>query len=75
MLFRETEVQLGFIKINSMEMGSRMGMGGTRQTGKRNAAKKNQAFGQQYADGVLQVIPINTLDDRDITDSTRINRS
>lgn len=69
-MFDASIVNLDVVKINQLEQGSHLRFGCNIQVGINNNSKKNEVFGQQYADQVLVFIPVAILDDRDGEDST-----
>jgi hypothetical protein len=73
MFFLPTKVNLGFIKINEVGLGSNFTIGRTKSIGRNNSTKKNQGFGQQVGDMTSISVPIQIVKDADIIDSIIIN--
>ncbi|WML44930.1 hypothetical protein [Neobacillus sp. PS3-40] len=73
MFFLPTKVNLGFIKINEVGLGSTFTIGRTQSIGRNNSNKKNQGFGQQVGDMTSVSVPIHIVKDADIIDSTTIH--
>lgn len=61
-------VNIHFIKLNTFDHGSSLSTGGSLIVGKHIFAKKNQGFGQQFADGSVHVLPISSTWDADLID-------
>ncbi|GIN41701.1 hypothetical protein BLX88_05940 [Bacillus obstructivus] len=68
-MFEITNINLDHIKINSSDHGSSISFGSTVMIGKRVYAKKNQAFGQNLADSIIQLTPVSITIDDDLEDT------
>ncbi|MBW5444937.1 hypothetical protein GE107_02510 [Cohnella sp. CFH 77786] len=75
-MFVPAEVRIGSIKINNVGHQSGVSFGTTVKTNRNVNAKKNQGFGQQFADGVLRCATVHMVLDDDLADAVRakINR-
>ncbi|WP_276354419.1 hypothetical protein [Cohnella caldifontis] len=61
------EINLGNVKLNNVDHLSSVSVGKACKINRNVAAKKNQGFGQQHADGVRRVLNVHwTLDDEAI---------
>jgi hypothetical protein len=68
--FIPTKVNIGSLKINSPDHIGSVSFGSNLLVGINVAGKKNQGFGQQFADCSLSAIPIQIILDNEIIDST-----
>ncbi|MFK9093677.1 hypothetical protein [Bacillus salipaludis] len=77
MFFIPTNVNIGNMKINSPDHKSAVSVGPTLLKGINVAGKKNQGFGQQFADFSITAVPIHIIFDDEIIDipSIKINHA
>jgi len=68
--FIPTKVNIGSLKINSPDHLSSVSFGSNLLIGINVSGKKNQGFGQQFADCSLSAIPIQIILDNEIMDSS-----
>ncbi|TYS34623.1 hypothetical protein FZC65_04165 [Bacillus pumilus] len=59
--------------VNKRSSGSSMTLGSTFVHRHCSTIKRNNGFGEQNADGVITILPIETIDDRDQIDAVSIN--
>ncbi|MEH7178066.1 hypothetical protein [Neobacillus vireti] len=67
--FIPTKVTIKAIKLNNIDHGSSISFSSTLKKNRNVAAKKNQGFGQQLADGCLRIYSTSSILDHDIEDS------
>ncbi|KIL23428.1 hypothetical protein B4134_0738 [Bacillus safensis] len=68
-----TQIHIAHMKTNSIGTGSSMTFGSTFVRNHCSTIKRNNGFGEQNADGVITILPIKTIDDRDQIDAVSIN--
>ncbi|MEI4790267.1 hypothetical protein WAX46_08080 [Bacillus sp. FJAT-53060] len=68
-----TRIQIAHMKTNTISTGSSMTFGSTNVRNHCSRIKRNNGFGEQNADGVITILPIEMIDDRDQIDSVSIN--
>ncbi|OLP64294.1 hypothetical protein BACPU_27740 [Bacillus pumilus] len=68
-----TKIHIGNMKTNSIGTGSSMTFGSVMMTNHCCSMKRNNGFGEQNADGVITILPIETIDDRDLIDAVSLN--
>ncbi|WP_434178687.1 hypothetical protein [Bacillus stercoris] len=70
-----TNINIAHLKTNTIGSGSSLTFGSAELRNKCSAIKRNNGFGEQNADFVVMVIPIESIDDRDGADalSMKIN--
>lgn len=68
-----TRIQITHMKTNTISTGSSMTFGSTIVRNHCSTIKRNNGFGEQNADGVITILPIETIDDRDLIDAVSIN--
>ncbi|WP_069839298.1 hypothetical protein [Bacillus sp. F56] len=70
-----TNINIAHLKTNTIGSGSSLTSGSAELRNKCSAIKRNNGFGEQNADFVVMVIPIESIDDRDGADalSMKIN--
>jgi len=69
LLFAPMAVNLGNIKVNSIDHGSLLNMGPNQLTDQFVSYKRNQGYGEQNGDFVPIILPICTIYDSDYSDS------
>ncbi|MGE6631681.1 hypothetical protein [Bacillus sp. NPDC077027] len=67
-----TRINIAYVKNNSFGTGSTMTFGSTVVKNRCCTVKRNSGFGEQNADGVVTLLPIETIDDRDQVDAVSI---
>lgn len=67
-----TQIHIAHMKTNAIA-GSSMTFGSTVVRHHCCTMKRNNGFGEQNADGVITILPIETIDDRDQIDAVSIN--
>ncbi|MBZ6490099.1 hypothetical protein [Bacillus subtilis] len=70
-----TNINISHLKTNSIGTGSSFTFGSAELRNRCSAIKRNNGFGEQNADVIVMVIPIESIDDRDGSDalSMKIN--
>lgn len=68
-----TRIQITHMKTNTIGTGSSMTFGSTIVRNHCSTIKRNNGFGEQNADSVITILPIETIDDRDLIDAVIIN--
>ncbi|MFP7328788.1 hypothetical protein [Bacillus subtilis] len=70
-----TNINISHLKTNSIGTSSSLTFGSAELRNRRSAIKRNNGFGEQNADVIVMVIPIESIDDRDGADalSMKIN--
>ncbi|MED0586654.1 hypothetical protein [Bacillus subtilis] len=70
-----TNINISHLKTNTIGTGSSLTFGSVELRNRSSAIKRNNGFGEQNADFVVIVIPIESIDDRDGADalSMKIN--
>ncbi|AKU31483.1 hypothetical protein [Bacillus altitudinis] len=68
-----TRIQITHMKTNTIGTGSSMTFGSTIVRNHCSTIKRNNGFGEQNADRVITILPIETIDDRDLIDAVSIN--
>lgn len=68
-----TRIQITHMKTNSIGTGASMTFGSTIVRNHCSTIKRNNGFGEQNADSVITILPIETIDDRDLIDAVSIN--
>ncbi|CVN65202.1 MULTISPECIES: hypothetical protein [Bacillus] len=68
-----TRIQITHMKTNTIGTGSSMTFGSTIVRNHCSTIKRNNGFGEQNADSVITILPIETIDDRDLIDAVSIN--
>ncbi|MGG5776049.1 hypothetical protein C2H96_00575 [Bacillus subtilis] len=70
-----TNINISHLKTNSIGTGSSLTFGCAELRNRCSAIKRNNGFGEQNADAIVMVIPIESIDDRDGADalSMKIN--
>ncbi|MGQ9009785.1 hypothetical protein ACTXHP_16550 [Bacillus stercoris] len=70
-----TNINISLLKTNTIGTGSSLTFGSAELRNRCSAIKRNNGFGEQNADFVAMVIPIESIDDRDGADalSMKIN--
>ena len=69
MFFLPTKVNITEIKLNNIDHGSSISLSSTFKKNRNVSAKKNQGFGQQFADGCLKIHTASAILDHDVEDS------
>ena len=69
MFFLPTKVNITSIKLNNVDHLSSVSFSSTIKKNRNVSAKKNQGFGQQFADGSLRIFSTTSTMDDDIKDS------
>ncbi len=69
MFFLPTKVNITEIKLNNIDHGSSISLSSTLKQNRNVSAKKNQGFGQQFADGCLKIYTTSAILDHDVEDS------
>ncbi|MFV9832957.1 hypothetical protein ABOZ80_13125 [Bacillus stercoris] len=64
-----TNINIAHLKTNTIGSGSSLTFGSAELRNKCSAIKRNNGFGEQNADFVVMVIPIESIDDRDGADA------
>ncbi|MCY7494245.1 hypothetical protein [Bacillus safensis] len=67
------QIHIAHMKTNSIGTGSSMTFGPTFVHNHSSTIKRNNSFGEQNADGVITILPIETIDDPDQIDAVSIN--
>ncbi|EIL85137.1 hypothetical protein P8815_07030 [Bacillus altitudinis] len=68
-----TRIQITHMKTSSIGTGASMTFGSTIVRNHCSTIKRNNGFGEQNADSVITILPIETIDDRDLIDAVSIN--
>ncbi|KAJ0071412.1 hypothetical protein [Bacillus altitudinis] len=68
-----TRIQITHMKTNTIGTGSSMTFGSTIVRNHCSTIKRNNGFGEQNADSVITILPIESIDDRDLIDAVSIN--
>ena len=68
------EINIGFIDVNEVEIGSTIGIGRNLQMSIHTTLNANQGFGIESSDGSLYNSPISKVWDSDIFDDNSIYR-
>ncbi len=74
MFFLPTNINIQNIKLNNVDHLSTVSFSSTVKQNRSVSAKKNQGFGQQFADGVKRVSSVTYVMDDETVDSIRIKR-
>lgn len=74
MFFLPTNINIQNIKLNNSDHLSSVSLSSTVKQNRNISAKKNQGFGQQFADGVKRVSSITYVMDDEMLDSISIKR-
>ena len=74
MFFIPTKLNIGDVKVNTPDNRSTINFGSTMQVNIHVAGKKNQAYGQQFADISSTLIPLGIVLDDDWIDFPSIKR-
>ncbi|MCM3588304.1 hypothetical protein M3182_21605 [Mesobacillus maritimus] len=69
MFFLPTNINIADIKLNNLDHGSSLSLSSTLKQNRNVAAKKNQAFGQQFGDECLRIYTKGTTFDDDVEDA------
>lgn len=74
MFFLPTNINIQNIKLNNVDHLSAVSFSSTVKQNRNVSAKKNQGFGQQFADGVKRVSSVTYVMDDEALDSISIKR-
>ena len=69
MSFMPIKVNIGDIKLNNIDHLSAVSLGSTSKKNRNVSAKKNQGFGQDFADGSIRIDTSSSILDNEIHDS------
>ncbi|WP_338448201.1 hypothetical protein R4Z09_18395 [Niallia oryzisoli] len=69
MSFMPIKINIKDIKLNNIDHLSAVSFGATIKTNRNVSAKKNQGFGQQFADGSIRIDTASSVLDNETLDS------
>jgi hypothetical protein len=69
MFFLPTNVNIKGMKLNNVDHLSSVSFHSTIKQNRNVSAKKNQGFGQQFADGTIRAFTVTSIIDNDSQDS------
>lgn len=72
MFFIPTKVNIGSLKVNSPDHIGSVSFGSNFFVGNNVTGKKNQGYGQQFADCSFSAIPVQIILDNEMIDSSSI---
>nr|WP_066062852.1 hypothetical protein [Neobacillus soli] len=75
MIFAPMIVNLGGLKVNAIDHGSVLNMGPNQLIDHFVSYKRNQGYGEQNGDFVPIIIPISSILDSDISDTSIVKNS
>lgn len=70
----KTTIGLHHLKINTMDRHSTISIGRTIQHGNHVVSHRNEGFGEQNADGVINTMPVSIVEDSDFADAEGLKK-